>query len=313
MNIESTHTSAYCSDLSVEAREDLIATATQTSVYLLLEYNDAWGAKAIPESKLPQVVKTWLRDCEKSEANTKSLFIRRPQASSDPGIHFFVAAVTETNPSLYHFLLEDYESIIELDIRKILQDDPIYIENRFEDPLFMVCTNGRRDACCSRKGVPVFDVMQKAIGGTTTAQVWQVSHVGGHRFAANLICLPHGLLYGRVDEISVRTILDSYNNGQVYLPNLRGRVCFSKIIQACEFHLRDQSGETGLDVCNLLDWSEISPSIWQARFRSTKNGEIHVVSVRQEKSTSQIYESCALDKLTTITNYILESHRIMAG
>ena len=50
----------YCSDLSIRAEEPLTATATPTTVFLLLEYNGAWGEKALDESELPQPIKTRL-------------------------------------------------------------------------------------------------------------------------------------------------------------------------------------------------------------------------------------------------------------
>ena len=46
-----------CSLRSLELDEPLFATATETQVYFLLEYNQSWGAKAFDESDLPQAVK----------------------------------------------------------------------------------------------------------------------------------------------------------------------------------------------------------------------------------------------------------------
>jgi hypothetical protein len=62
------------------------------------------------------------------------------------------------------------------------------------DPLLLVCAHGRRDVCCARLGGP----LARRLARTWPAGVWETTHVGGHRFAANLVILPHGLYYGPV-------------------------------------------------------------------------------------------------------------------
>ena len=62
------------------------------------------------------------------------------------------------------------------------------------DPLYLVCTHGRHDACCALRGRPVALELDRVRPG----RVWETSHVGGDRFAANLLVLPTGEVYGRV-------------------------------------------------------------------------------------------------------------------
>ena len=57
-----------------------------------------------------------------------------------------------------------------------------------------MCTHGRHDACCAERGRPV----AAALTAARPEQTWEVSHVGGDRFAANLLVLPEGLYYGQV-------------------------------------------------------------------------------------------------------------------
>ena len=57
-----------------------------------------------------------------------------------------------------------------------------------------VCTHGRHDACCAERGRPV----AAALAAAHPEQTWEVSHIGGDRFAANVLVLPDGLYYGRV-------------------------------------------------------------------------------------------------------------------
>ena len=63
------------------------------------------------------------------------------------------------------------------------------------DPFFLVCTHGRHDTCCAVEGRPVAAALESARPGA----VWECSHVGGDRFAANVVAMPHGIYYGQVE------------------------------------------------------------------------------------------------------------------
>ena len=57
------------------------------------------------------------------------------------------------------------------------------------DPLVLVCTNGRHDPCCATFGRPLARVLRE---GARRDDVWECSHIGGDRFAANIVILPEG-------------------------------------------------------------------------------------------------------------------------
>src|SRR4029453_5830608 len=54
---------------------------------------------------------------------------------------------------------------------------------------------GRHGACCAERGRPVAAALAQA----HPEETWEVSHIGGDRFAGNLLVLPNGLYYGRLD------------------------------------------------------------------------------------------------------------------
>ena len=87
------------------------------------------------------------------------------------------------------------------------------------DPVFAVCTHGRHDTCCAERGRPVAAALAAAHPDLT----WEVSHIGGDRFAANALVLPHGLYYGRLDEASVLDWRTRTWHGRLSLDHLRGR------------------------------------------------------------------------------------------
>src|SRR5690606_7696048 len=90
---------------------------------------------------------------------------------------------------------------------------------RVDDSLFCVCTHGRHDACCAERGRPVAAALEAA----HPEQTWEVSHIGGDRFAANMVVLPHGLYYGRLDAVSALGVAGTHLAGGLDLDHLRGR------------------------------------------------------------------------------------------
>ena len=64
-----------------------------------------------------------------------------------------------------------------------------------DEPVLLVCTHGRHDTCCALRGRPVAAALAQRWPDWT----WECSHVGGDRFAANLVLLPDGAYYGYLD------------------------------------------------------------------------------------------------------------------
>lgn len=106
-------------------------------------------------------------------------------------------------------------------------------------PAVLVCTNGARDACCAREGRAAAVVLQARLGSTRPrlvgrsrprAEVWESSHLGGHRFAPTAAVLPHGMVLGGlgpdperladavVDLLDGRAVLDGYRGRSTYRP-----------------------------------------------------------------------------------------------
>jgi hypothetical protein len=88
-----------------------------------------------------------------------------------------------------------------------------------DEPVFLVCVHGRRDVCCARFGVP----LAQSLAGRYPAQVWETTHVGGHRYAGNLVMLPHGLYYGPVAATQATASIEAYLGGDVLADRYRGR------------------------------------------------------------------------------------------
>ena len=64
--------------------------------------------------------------------------------------------------------------------------------------------------------------------------MWQSSHIGGDRFAGNVVFLPEGLYFGRVEPAEAWPVLDEYLAGRIDLAHYRGRSAYSFAEQAAE-------------------------------------------------------------------------------
>ncbi|MDP9443415.1 MAG: sucrase ferredoxin, partial [Actinomycetota bacterium] len=105
-----------------------------------------------------------------------------------------------------------------------------------------VCTHGRHDTCCAELGRP----LAAALTAARPEHTWECSHIGGDRFAANLLVLPDGLCYGRVPPSRGPGLVREHLAGRVDLDHLRGRSGLAFATQAAEWHLRHRLGLTGV-------------------------------------------------------------------
>lgn len=85
-------------------------------------------------------------------------------------------------------------------------------------PLYLVCAHGIHDACCAIRGRPVAASLSRQWPENT----WECSHVGGDRYAGNMLVAPDGIYYGRVTATSAVTVIEQLRDGRVAADHLRG-------------------------------------------------------------------------------------------
>ncbi len=111
-------------------------------------------------------------------------------------------------------------------------------------PFFLVCVHGRRDRCCARLGRPVYDALAPHVDAE---RLWQSSHQGGHRFAANVLVLPHGVQLGRVRPEDAASVATSIAGGRIPLAHYRGRTVDAPRAQAADVEVRRVLALDGID------------------------------------------------------------------
>ncbi len=292
----------YCSDLSLQADEPLMATALHTTHLILLEYNQAWQPKALEESELPAAVKQRLLDHQQSHPTHRVLFLRGARSERQRQPRLFVARLTEGETAINTLLLEGYDQILDLDLEALLTLRGHPPAEPWPHPLYLVCTHGRRDRCCARHGIAVYEALSASLPASNPPWVWQSSHVGGHRFAANVLFLPYGLLYGRLTPQSVSALLQAHAQGEILLDHLRGRMAYPPLAQAAEIALRRQYRLATTEALRLLQWTS-DRHTGQALFMEQTTQHYYVVDVRRESTSATVYESCSLEKALPVPAY----------
>jgi hypothetical protein len=226
-----------CSTASRGLDEPMEGTASTVRAFVLLETPGPWGVDAVPGSRLPVRVKHRLTELKTAHAIRPLLIRRTGRRAHGVPLRLFAAFVRTDSPWMETASLSDVQEVLDLDFGGLAAGRSPGLE-RDDSPMFLVCTHGRHDACCAERGRPLAQAFQRAAPRLT----WEVSHVGGDRFAPNLLVLPHGLYYGRLDPSRVDNFVTEHLAGRLDLEHLRGRSEYAFSVQAAEIYLRRHLG-----------------------------------------------------------------------
>jgi hypothetical protein len=290
----------YCSDLSRNACEPVFGTASFGKIWLLLEHPEPWGRKALGDNRIPDRVKENLSSTLELINGGKFLLIRQGYSRND-FINFFIVEARESSPYIRRFKLKDYEQLLDLDISGLAQTPNRAPAPHERSPLYLVCADGVHDKCCAKYGLRAYNYLRERVGN----DVWQSSHVGGDRFAANLVCLPHGLFFGRVSESDAERVASEYHDGCIHMANYRGRSCYSRNAQVGEYFVRQQSGVVKLDSLRFV--GEEVPDLSSARvtFQSIEDKAIHMVHFSRRESDIENPMTCQSEQRSRFVQYSL--------
>ena len=249
-----------CSGASLLRDEPLAGSATHVRGFLLLEHTGPWGQSALLDARLPDGLGETLRRTAQ-EQRIKVLLVRRHRARRDPArLTVLAAHAAESGARLEAGTVSDLRDVLDLDLSGLASGRPTGLPAS-DDHVFAVCTNGRHDACCAELGRPIASALSRA----HPDQTWEVSHIGGDRFAANVLVLPRGLYYGRLDAPSAIAVAGSHLTGHLDLDHLRGSTTVTMPVQAAEVALRRQLAETRIDAVRLVARSA-ADGVTRARF-----------------------------------------------
>ncbi len=269
-----------CSTLSLAGAEPLAGTAPSDTEWLFVEQPGSWGRKAVADTRLPDAVREHLLGL----SGVRVQLIRRHGRAAAAGVRVFTASLG-AHVEVRSAVLDDLRDLPSLDL-----SDRTAL-TAYDDPLWLVCTHGRRDVCCAELGRPV----AAALAARWPEATWETSHLGGHRFSGTLLALPSGLTLGRLDQGSAVRACEQVEAGDVPLGLTRGRAGRSGAEQVAELHLRELG-------CTLV--TPIGRSGQTVLLRA--DGEEWHVDVEETRGEPR-RQSCADDKLKAGAVYVVRS------
>ncbi|MFJ4032657.1 sucrase ferredoxin [Streptomyces griseoluteus] len=289
-----------CATVSRNLDEPVSGTAATATTWLLLEQPGPWGAKALTASHLDPALGRAL-EAAAQDTGVRVALIRRPGRHADPGTppvrQVYVAHTVPGNVWLYGTTTSDPRRLLGLDFAALGAGDPRSFASvlggraQTGDPLALVCTNGKRDRCCALLGRP----LAAELTASDVPGVWEVTHLGGHRFAPTVLVLPYGYAYAHAEAHTVKEALHRAQDGQVLLEDCRGRSAWDRPGQAAELAVRAATAEYTADALHVVRTEGEAPH-WEV-IVGHADGRGWRVSVARTAALPPRPESCGVDVL----------------
>ncbi|MEO6501933.1 MAG: sucrase ferredoxin [Jatrophihabitantaceae bacterium] len=227
----------------------MLGTAFPANRILLVEQPGGWGVDGLAGSRFDPLVARRLIGTL-GEQGVRVLAIRRPGRHPAPDQHTWGFA--DCRPGRQGIVWGNYQAAEDL-----LELDPVALAELALDtrPVYAVCAHGTRDMCCAIEGRPVATALARLHPG----RAWECSHVGGDRFAANVLVLPTGQLYGRItDPVALASATEA---GQVLPDQLRGQIGLPPAAQAAVVHAQRELGLATAGAVRLLGVQGSPPDV----------------------------------------------------
>ncbi|MFS8583786.1 MAG: sucrase ferredoxin [Acidimicrobiia bacterium] len=269
-----------CAPAALARAEPLTGTASRVQRWVIVEQPGAWGSDALRQSGLDTGVAERLA-AEARRHGVRVLLGRRPgqrRLGADRTVHLVHAAREARWIEQVELPADEPAALLDLDLGALALPEPPGV-GRPGPPLHLVCTNGRHDPCCADFGRPVV----RALAAAGAPDVWEVSHVGGDRFAANLVCLPEGVYYGRVTPERAPGLVADLRAGFIDLAHYRGRSFLPPVVQAADAFAREHLGERRVDGLALLSTERLDEGV-VAVLVQQRDGDALRVVVRAERA-----------------------------
>jgi hypothetical protein len=267
---------ATCAAQSLHVGEPLAGTAVaETDLWIALEHPGPWGPKGLEDSALPAELVAQLRAFTARQPRARVQLIRKPERTGDERL-LFLARGEPGAASSYRLTLDGLGALAAVDLDAWAAGAAPSAAQQSRRPLYLVCVHGKRDRCCAQRGMPVYS----ALTAIASDDVWQTTHLGGHRFAATLLVLPEGVCYGRLDAAEATALAAAHARGELYdVSRMRGRCAYASEVQAAEVALRQALGELRLDALRWLGAEQVASGV-RVRFQHLPEQREHELEVR---------------------------------
>jgi hypothetical protein len=228
--------SGTCAEVAELLGERTAGTASRIRSFVLVEHPGPWGddtrekvfADLLGPRRWAELEELWV------EHELRPLLVRRhgrQPAGLAPTMRVFVGSTAAEVPWIE---TTDLDGLRALDLAALADGRAGHGRPR-EEPLLLVCTNGAVDRCCAVRGRP----LAAALAAVHPEHVMESTHLGGCRFAANLLVLPSGEMHGRLTPDEGVAMATAALSGRTATAGWRGRTTASGWAAVAEGAVRE--------------------------------------------------------------------------
>jgi hypothetical protein len=300
-----------CTDRARFRDDPLIGTAPHAHGWLLIEHRGPWGVEALAESGIDHHVLTSLSTAAR-QANWRILLIRRPgrQVDSDRrrwlaigplnavGGDWRVDADLLTAAAVTRRLAQRTRTEPLEGTDGSTQPERHASPVATAEPVILVCTHGTHDTCCAVRGRPV----AAALAARWPEAVWECSHLGGDRFAANVVVLPDAAYYGNLDADSAVGVVASHLAGRLAIDRLRGLARYPPVAQVAIAEAHRRLGPMGATAITAGEAEQVEPHRWRVQVQAP--GSRWLAEVVAERRRPAVL-TCRAATATPATAYLV--------
>ncbi|MEV0529609.1 sucrase ferredoxin [Streptomyces sp. NPDC050439] len=246
----------FCADAARKRADALAGTAPYGSVWVLIEYRGGWPPNGFDGLDLDPSTKKLVFSAAQA-VRARVLLIRRPGRRNHDGPKRW-AVLRHENSGAHRQRWGTWSVDEDLsDIAEALNTPG----ELGRPPVVLVCAHGQHDTCCAVRGRPV--------GGALAERwphlVWECTHVGGDRFAANVVVAPDGVYYGNLDAASSVTVIEEHLADRIDATHLRGYTDLFPPQQAALSAVLERFGPAGRHDYEVIDTAR-EDNHWRIRF-----------------------------------------------
>lgn len=295
----------FCSELSRGVGEPLGATASRIDNWLLIEYGGYWPYEPLDAAVFAGSLRDHLAAQLDAAGRARLLLTKRPGGSREGPFRVIYGTTRERGSWFRRLEVAGHPDLMGLDVASSLRGEGEPVGEPLVHPLALVCTHGVRDRCCARYGQPLCRAIQRI---ADPEWAWQCTHVGGDRFAGNLVFLPEGLYFGRVGRREAEAVLASYLIGRIELAFYRGRSSHPFPVQAAERHVREATGLDGFHDLRLLDVRRAGPEQFRVELLAELAAVVHELDVGTEIGEPELL-TCKAETPSRPRRFVVRAHR----
>lgn len=282
----------FCALESQANREQIFGTVARIDSWLLIEYPAVWRHHAVDDSRL---ISSEVKEKLGRLPVDRILLVRQKHEWARE-LSAFVVESSGESPSIRRYTLNGYDDLLRM-------SGP---GERVDSLMFAVCTHSRHDKCCAKFGTAVWCSMRDQI----PERAWQCSHVGGDRFAGNVVVFPYGLYYGRVQPQDVPELVRRSDSGEIWLSGYRGRSAHPRPVQIADYFLRSQSGILGINAFRHLVTERNTDGLMAVTFQSRGDGSLHRIEYTTRPNALRQQLTCNSEHESDVAQYELARYTV---